>query len=234
MRFEHSLDDAIVQLAEAHRLDPDTPLIRIELARAHLWARNYDAASGQLESLKLLLPQMSEWSRRKYHDLQIQIHQRNAADLARDKDYFLALSSLLRAREAYEACPPFLRDAQIRMSLGRCFPTARQTASSLDDAEMRGLADSLAHWLHSEASVVVPNVTALPEGFRRGWIARLVRDRGFGFIRGEDGNDLFFHMSELTDKQAWDLLEEETSVMFHVGVGERGPIATNISLVEDV
>ncbi|MCJ7791379.1 MAG: cold shock domain-containing protein, partial [Dehalococcoidia bacterium] len=31
----------------------------------------------------------------------------------------------------------------------------------------------------------------------KGTIRRLVTDRGFGFIKGEIGEDLFFHRSEL-------------------------------------
>jgi CspA family cold shock protein len=30
-----------------------------------------------------------------------------------------------------------------------------------------------------------------------GVVARLIRDRGFGFIRAQDGSDVFFHASTL-------------------------------------
>ena len=30
-----------------------------------------------------------------------------------------------------------------------------------------------------------------------GTVVRMIRDRGFGFIRGEDGREIFFHHSSL-------------------------------------
>lgn len=65
----------------------------------------------------------------------------------------------------------------------------------------------------------------------RGVIRRLISDRGFGFIKSDDGQDLFFHRSELQGV-SFDLLKEGQSVEFENGQGPKGPKAVNIKLIE--
>ena len=62
-----------------------------------------------------------------------------------------------------------------------------------------------------------------------GKIARLVADRGFGFIRrdGED-KDLFFHSTELQGVDFKDLREGD-SVTFEVCESPKGPNAVKVS-----
>ena len=64
-----------------------------------------------------------------------------------------------------------------------------------------------------------------------GTIRRLVRDRGFGFIRSGDGQDLFFHRSELQGV-AFDSLKEGQTVEFEKSDTARGLKAVNIKLIE--
>lgn len=64
-----------------------------------------------------------------------------------------------------------------------------------------------------------------------GVIARLVTDRGFGFISREgQEKDLFFHSNELVDVEFNDLNEGD-KVTFEVADGPKGPNATKVSLV---
>jgi len=65
----------------------------------------------------------------------------------------------------------------------------------------------------------------------KGKIKRLIRERGFGFIIAEDGNEVFFHRSAL-EKESFDALEEDTSVEFNVEKGPKGPRATNVRVVK--
>ncbi len=44
----------------------------------------------------------------------------------------------------------------------------------------------------------------------KGTIARLVRDRGFGFIKGEDGHDIFFHATGVKGISFEDLSEGQS------------------------
>jgi len=63
----------------------------------------------------------------------------------------------------------------------------------------------------------------------RGTIAKLVRDRGFGFIRGNDGKDVFFHRSGLSNLN-YDELEQGTTVDFEVENTPKGLRANRIRL----
>jgi len=60
-----------------------------------------------------------------------------------------------------------------------------------------------------------------------GTIKKLVRERGFGFIQGQDGVELFFHRSALQG-DAFDRLAEGQTVEFDVERGPKGPRATNM------
>jgi len=62
-----------------------------------------------------------------------------------------------------------------------------------------------------------------------GKIKRLIRERGFGFITAEDGEDVFFHLSAL-EGEDFDALEEGTNVEFDLERGPKGPRATNVTV----
>lgn len=53
--------------------------------------------------------------------------------------------------------------------------------------------------------------------------------KGFGFIKGDDGNEYFVHISGLNQGVR---LADEVPVTFDVEDGERGPKAVNVSLDE--
>ena len=56
-----------------------------------------------------------------------------------------------------------------------------------------------------------------------GKITRLVRDRGFGFIKSDDSNeDVFFHTTSLTGG-VFDDLQEGQSVEFELQADPRNP-----------
>ncbi len=61
----------------------------------------------------------------------------------------------------------------------------------------------------------------------RGKIKKMVRDRGFGFIRGDDGKEVFFHRSGLNAAD-YDALSEGDSVEYVVQEGPRGARAENV------
>ncbi len=63
----------------------------------------------------------------------------------------------------------------------------------------------------------------------KGTIARLM-DRGFGFIKTEEGGDLFFHRNELEGVE-FNNLSEGQEVEFEKGEGRDGrPAATKVRL----
>jgi len=61
----------------------------------------------------------------------------------------------------------------------------------------------------------------------KGKIKKMVRDRGFGFIRGDDGKEVFFHRSGLNAAE-YDILSEGDTVEYVVQEGPRGARAENV------
>ena len=61
----------------------------------------------------------------------------------------------------------------------------------------------------------------------QGTIKRVVRDRGFGFIRSSDGQEVFFHRNGL-QQMDFDSLKEGLTVEFEVEPSEKGPRASNV------
>lgn len=69
---------------------------------------------------------------------------------------------------------------------------------------------------------------ATPTGPKcKGKIKKMVRDRGFGFIRGDDGKEVFFHRSGLNAAD-YDGLSEGDTVEYVVQEGPRGARAENV------
>jgi CspA family cold shock protein len=66
----------------------------------------------------------------------------------------------------------------------------------------------------------------------KGKIKKLVRDRGFGFVRGDDGKEVFFHRSGL-GAQDYDSLSEGDVVEYVVQEGPRGARAENVRAITD-
>ncbi|MBQ6386721.1 MAG: cold-shock protein [Lachnospiraceae bacterium] len=52
-------------------------------------------------------------------------------------------------------------------------------------------------------------------------------EKGYGFITGEDGNDVFVHFSAIQG-EGFKSLDEGQSVEFDVQQGARGPQAANV------
>ena len=61
----------------------------------------------------------------------------------------------------------------------------------------------------------------------KGTIKRVVRDRGFGFIRSTDGQEVFFHRNGLQQID-FEGLQEGATVEFEIEQSEKGPRTTNV------
>ena len=73
----------------------------------------------------------------------------------------------------------------------------------------------------------------LPSGPKvKGRIKKLVRDRGFGFVRGDDGKEVFFHRSGLGSTD-YDALSEGDVVEYVVQEGPRGARAENVRALSE-
>jgi cold shock protein len=64
-----------------------------------------------------------------------------------------------------------------------------------------------------------------------GTIARLLIDKGFGFIRDEGGTEHFFHRSAVRGA-VFELLREGQRVEFTIEESQKGPRAGDVRLIE--
>lgn len=70
--------------------------------------------------------------------------------------------------------------------------------------------------------------TPAPTGPKsRGRIKKMVRDRGFGFIRGDDGKEVFFHRSGMNGAD-YDSVSEGDAVEYVIQEGPRGARAEHV------
>jgi CspA family cold shock protein len=69
-------------------------------------------------------------------------------------------------------------------------------------------------------------------GMPTGTIARLLIDKGFGFIRDEGGTEHFFHRSSVRGA-VFELLREGQRVEFTPEDSGKGPRAGDVRLIED-
>ncbi|MGL4425863.1 MAG: cold-shock protein [Cetobacterium sp.] len=65
----------------------------------------------------------------------------------------------------------------------------------------------------------------------KGTVKWFNEEKGFGFITGEDGKDVFAHFSQIK-KDGFKKLVEGEEVTFDVVQGDRGPQASNIVTVK--
>jgi CspA family cold shock protein len=73
--------------------------------------------------------------------------------------------------------------------------------------------------------------TPAPTGPKsKGRIKKMVRDRGFGFIRGDDGKEVFFHRSGMNGSD-YDSISEGDTVEYVIQEGPRGARAEHVRQV---
>lgn len=86
---------------------------------------------------------------------------------------------------------------------------------------------------HCPSQAVMETTLIFREGVAKmpqGTIKKLIADRGFGFITGENG-DIFFHVSALQGGITIEELNEGQSVSYDEGSGPKGPRAENVQVV---
>lgn len=64
-----------------------------------------------------------------------------------------------------------------------------------------------------------------------GEIRRVILDKGFGFIRGSDGRERFFHRSALEPAVEFADLREGQRVTFRDEAGAKGPRAEDVRIL---
>jgi cold shock CspA family protein len=70
-----------------------------------------------------------------------------------------------------------------------------------------------------------------PEQELMGLVVRLFREQGYGFLRALDGREIYFHRNAVLNDD-FDRLEVGTGVRFDEGLGEAGPQASTVQIVD--
>ncbi len=65
-----------------------------------------------------------------------------------------------------------------------------------------------------------------------GQVKSVLYDRGFGFIRTAEGEEVFFHREGLAPDVTFEMLRPGEEVSFDLRQGARGPRAENVSVVD--
>lgn len=66
-----------------------------------------------------------------------------------------------------------------------------------------------------------------------GTVKKVISDRGFGFITGEDGKEYFFHKDGLTSSVDFERLMGGERVNFEVQSGPKGDRAVRVENAQD-
>jgi CspA family cold shock protein len=66
-----------------------------------------------------------------------------------------------------------------------------------------------------------------------GQVKSVLYDRGFGFIRTPEGEEVFFHREGLAPDVTFELLRPGEQVSFDLRQGARGPRAENVTIERD-
>jgi cold shock CspA family protein/ribosome-associated translation inhibitor RaiA len=61
-------------------------------------------------------------------------------------------------------------------------------------------------------------------------VVRLFRDQSYGFLKTPDGRDIYFHQNAVVDD--WPRLEIGTQVRFEETMGDMGPQATTVQVID--
>ena len=61
-----------------------------------------------------------------------------------------------------------------------------------------------------------------------GTISRRIADKGFGFIKGENGQEYFLHRSAVRDGSVFEPPRDGQPMTFDPGQGEKGPRAEDV------
>jgi cold shock CspA family protein/ribosome-associated translation inhibitor RaiA len=75
------------------------------------------------------------------------------------------------------------------------------------------------------------DVKTHPEQQTAGFVIRLFREQGYGFVKGTDGQEVYFHKNSLPNDE-FDRLEIGTGVQWHEEQGDNGPQASTLRVID--
>lgn len=229
MRYMDNTKESLTQFKKAAELDPNSIEVRLEIARALLYLREFDQATRQIQELIGKVDIQSHIAKKVY-DSYLQCFYRKAESLITGHNYADAVGHLEKLREAYESCPIKLRDSLMKEKLANAVQLAKQCFQlpDNDDVDTKRRAQDLVKWFADR--VGVPSTLMSTNRVCCGIVKKLPVNKSFGFIRSEDGREFFFHRNEMKNPNDWPLLTEGTKVTFMPGMDRRGPNAVAVDI----
>jgi Flp pilus assembly protein TadD len=234
LRDMHDSERASEMFKKAHELCPERPEPEIELARCYLYVRDF----GKVEKIINELESKTwadEHVKLKICDLHLQLYTRRADRYCVEQQYFSCKDSLQKAKEYYLTISH--PDRRMRERLAKLLYLRAPLATHWEgDPAERSEIERFFVWLdevlfedRESGSVpdgaVQPNLALNNEGY----IATLHGSGRFGFIRQDDGGDLYFRIGEYRRCSPEDAPRVGLRVRFEVKFDWKGRIvAVNV------
>ena len=256
LRAYNDLEGALAAFEEAQRLLPSVEVER-ERARVMLYMGKFGEAAAILDNL-LRRDDEIDRNRSKIIDLRIQCFHRNADHQIVVGEYQKAVDLIEAARDHSEKIPIKLYDAKMADKYRKFQSLIDKLIDKFEGSPTEPLLLSLKVWASDFAARSIPTgrigrnymKTTLPQVAERpsvragrtrqfegkkgkGNIARISATRKFGFIRTEEGDDLFFHESSVSSASQCSFMGIGVSVYYSVGTNSKGFCAADVSLIFD-
>jgi LuxR family transcriptional regulator, glucitol operon activator len=226
---------AVTQLEAAASLDDKEPSIKIQLARAYIRMRNFEAGENELN--KLTLDELSFKAKKLWIEnwFQLFLTRLNVAMSQFDLDSaFSAIQGLNKYMSELDAS---LLDVKHRSTISRIPNFINRFVTEERGSERSSVAKDLAvlledlFLLKSESPSPAERIevgATLSVGQRAGTIKSVVREKKFGFIREDNGSEWFFHRNHLRQASQFESIDEGDRVLFEIGENDQGPCAAAI------
>ena len=189
-------EGAIEELELALKRDPHSLDCKLAMTRARQRSLDFEGSRRLLNELmadQVRLPQLKV---RMLYDLELQHWSRLAEKLVSEGDHERASRALSSLAKAFHDCPGKLRDEKIRGRLPQALPTARRIARYCYAEDVRRRVAAFVTWVESGqwTDSAAPDERGVGA---KGTVVKVITDRGYGFLRLRDGDEIFFHFSDL-------------------------------------
>jgi LuxR family transcriptional regulator, glucitol operon activator len=232
MRYLNDTEAALRLFENAAKLDPNSPVVQLGIARAQLYLMDYEQAQQTLQKL-LQSKDLPDIEHRKAYDLYLQSFQRQAETTFFQRKYWDTLNALEKLKTSFETCPRRLVDEQMKEKL-RKGQLIADDLLGLQDANLHSQAVSISSWIADELEG--KHIDSAQQSYpAKGVITGLPLGKFYGFLRSENGVECFFHRTDLYDTSNWQFLKVGDQVHFLITyMDERKPRAISIRLEKDI
>jgi len=243
MRYMDDLPASLAQLKEAETLDPNAYQIALEVARVHLYMKEFDKSKAVLD-ITVKRPNISTWGLRKLYDLYIQYYQRHADTILAHLDPVGALTELGKMRSLFESLKLSMVDLKMRERLKRSLPAIRSCIRFATNEAGHDQGMELEAWILRESqspmerwsgdyarqdSQVYDPGDASAFGERHDGNVDTIQ-KTYGFVRARDGRRHFFHRSSFARPDDWSAIRVGSRVSFVEGESNGRPCALDLLL----